>query len=302
MERLARVGVRLVVLGGSLALGLLAGLEASTHWEEYLQFRHPQRFGLADPVFHQDVGFYVFTLPFWTYLCTWALVGLTVAVAATALAYYTDRALDFGRGYARVAVSARVHLSVLLGLLALVVAWDYRIEAYQLLFNAHGRYYGAGYADLHARLPALNILAVVSLVAAVGFFLNAYFRALWLPLAALALMVVASLTVGRLYPAMVQQFQVQPNEARLESPYIAHNIKMTRAGFGLNPQAEPYPLNGSLSPAVRRREAATLDNIRLWDYRALEPTYRQACRACATTTTSPISMSTATGLGTASGR
>jgi uncharacterized membrane protein (UPF0182 family) len=275
VERLARVGVRLVVLGGSLALGLLGAMEASTHWEEYLQFRHPQRFGVVDPVFHHDVGFYVFSLPFWKYLCTWTLVALTLTVVATALVYYTDRALDFGRGYARVAVSARVHLSVLLGLLALAVAWGYRIEAYHLLFNAHGRYFGAGYADLHAKLPALNILAVVSLVAAVGFFLNAYFRALWLPLAALGLMVVASLTVGRFYPALVQKFQVQPNEARLESPYIAHNIQLTRAAFGLNPQTEPYPLSGSLSPAVRRREAATLDNIRLWDYRALEPTYRQ---------------------------
>src|SRR5207302_10070757 len=107
--------------------------------------------------------------------------------AATAVVYYFDRAVEVLQGYAHVAQNVRVHLSVLLGLLALVKAWGYRLDAYGLLFASNGSFYGAGYTDLHARLLALNLLMALVVVAAVGFFLNAYLRLLWLPAAALGL-------------------------------------------------------------------------------------------------------------------
>src|SRR5204862_726675 len=117
---------------------------------------------------------------------------------------------------------------------------------------------------------------VVAVIAALGFFLNAFrFRALVLPGLALALMLVASFTVGTLYPVLLQQFRVQPNEANMERPYIAHNIRFTRAAYGLGGIAPKAYHLGAPSGAVRQREAATLDNIRLWDYRVLAPSYRQ---------------------------
>jgi uncharacterized membrane protein (UPF0182 family) len=277
LEQWTHAGLQAVTLPVSLAAGLLAAIEAAGHWEEFLRFRHPQSFGMADPIFHRDAGFYLFALPFLKYLYGWAFVALALVTLATAGVYFARQAVQLVQGGARVAIPVRVHLSVLLGLLALVWAWGYRLEGYDLLFAEHSRYFGAGYADAHARLPALNILAACALIAAAGFFLNAfYYRGYWLPGLALAFMAVASLTVGGLYPAWVQRWQVQPNEANLERPYIEHHIRMTRAAYGLEElQPQPYRLATAPAPGALQREAGTLRNIRLWDYRALAPTYRQ---------------------------
>jgi uncharacterized membrane protein (UPF0182 family) len=277
LERLARVGLRVAILIASLVAGFLAAAEASSHWEQFLLFRNPQSFGSQDPIFHHDIGFYLFTLPFWKYLYSWAFIALALATVATAAVYVANQAVQLADGVARVAVGVRVHLSLLLGLLALTGAWGYRISAYDLLYDVHARYFGAGYADVHARLPAINILTVCALIAAAGFFLNAFFyRALWLPGAALAFMLVASLTVGSVYPSLVQRFQVQPNEANLERPFIENHIRLTRAAFDLNRiRAQAYHLKGTSGPEVLQQEAGTLSDIRLWDYRALVPTYRQ---------------------------
>ncbi len=276
LEQFARIGVRVLIVGGSLVVGLLGATEAATHWEEYLLFRQPQGFGIQDPIFGRDVGFYVFTLPFLKYLYGWSFVVMVLVTVATAAVYYSDQAIDLMQGRPRVAVPVRVHLSILLGILALIGAWGYRLEAFDLLFKDHPRYVGAGYTDVHAHLPALNILTVVALIAALGFFANVRVRALWLPGAALAFMLVASLTIGGLYPGMVQRLRVQPNEANLERPYIENHLRLTRAAFGLEAvRPRSYTVKETLSPGLQRTEAATLENIRLWDYRALVPTYRQ---------------------------
>src|SRR5262245_19242768 len=127
LEQLARGGLRWGVLAVSLVAGLAGAPEATTHWEEFLKFRHPQPFGLQDPVFHRDIGFYVFTLPFWKYLYGWAFIVVGLATVLTALVYFATQAVHIAQGAARVAVRVRVHLSLLLGVLALIVAWGYRI-------------------------------------------------------------------------------------------------------------------------------------------------------------------------------
>lgn len=277
--RMARTGLSLLLLGGSLLAGLLAGLEASGHWDVYLRFLHPVSFGRTDPVFGKDIGFYVFAYPFWSYLYNWLFVALLLVTAAVAVVYYFDRAVEVLQGYAHVAVSVRVHLSVLLGLLALVKAWGYRLDAYGLLFGSNGSFIGAFYADLHARLLALDLLMLLAVVAAVGFFANAYLRALWLPAAVLGLMIVASLLLGGVYPGVVQRFTVQPNELVLEKPYIKRNLEMTRAAYGLDQVAvSPFGNVSPLAAANVQHNRATIKNIRIWDYRPLQETYQQLQR------------------------
>jgi uncharacterized protein len=274
--RMARAGLSLLLLAGSLVAGLLAGLEAAGHWDEFLRFQHPERFGQVDPVFGRDLGFYVFRFPFLTYLYQWIFLAVLLVTAATALVYYFDRAVEVLQGYTHVATSVRVHLSVLLGILALVKLWGYRLDAYGLLFAPNGAFYGAFYTDLHARLLALNLLTGLALIAALGFFANAYLRLLWLPGAALALMLLASLLIGGVYPGVVQRITVQPNELTLERPYIQRHLQMTRAAYGLD-RVKVTPF-GSTAPLRRqniRRNQSTIQNIRLWDYRPLRQTYQQ---------------------------
>jgi uncharacterized protein len=274
--RMARAGLSMLLLGGSLIAGLLAGLEAAGHWDEYLRFQHPQRFGQLDPVFGRDLGFYIFRLPFLTYLYEWAFLTVLLVTAATALVYYFDRAVEVLQGYTHVAPSVRVHLSVLLGILSLLKLWGYRLDTSGLLLATNGSFFGAFYTDLHARLLALNVLSVLALVAALGFFANAYLRLLWLPGAALALMVVASLVIGGVYPGVVQRFTVQPNELNMERPYLQRHLEMTRSAYGLD-RVKVTPF-GHMAPVRRenlQKNGSTIRNIRLWDYRPLRQTYQQ---------------------------
>lgn len=273
---MARQGLTVALMLGAVALGVMGGLIASAHWDDWVRFLHAQSFGVADPIFHQDAGFYVFRYPFLRFVNGWLFTTLLLIVIGTAAVYYLDGAVSFIQGEARISPNVRTHLSVLLGVLMLVKAWDYRLDQYGLLLEARGVLFGAGFTDVHARLPALNILMVVAVIAAIGFFWNIRARALWLPALALALMVVAGLTVGGIYPAMVQRFQVVPNQQAKERPYIQHHLDFTRSAYGLG-QAEQreYPIGQALTQADLGAERDTLDNIRLWDYRVVSRAYQR---------------------------
>lgn len=274
VEVVARQGLALLLLAGSAAIGVMGGAVASGKWDTWLRFRHGEPLGVLDPAFKQDVGFYLFQYPFLHFGAEWMFGVLLLVAAATAAVYYMDGALQFDQGQVEVSPGARAHLSVLLGLAFLVRAWEFRLERFALVLKPSGVLFGAGYSDMHARVPALDILTVVCVIAAVGFLLNVRLRALWLPVAAVALMVVTGFTVGTLYPAMIQRFQVAPNEQARERPYIQRHLDGTRRAYGLEAilPAEYNP-GRPLGRADLTAERQTLDNIRLWDYRWLAQTY-----------------------------
>ncbi|HTE18782.1 MAG TPA: UPF0182 family protein, partial [Armatimonadota bacterium] len=274
MGRLTREGLTAALVGGALFVGGLGGIVASARWDDWLRFRNPQAFGVQDPVFKLDIGFYVFQYPFLQFLSGWLFTTLMLIVVATAAVYYLDGAVAMVQQQARIPNAVRVHLSILLGLAVLAKAWDYWLDRYGLLLQPGGVLFGAGYTDIHARLPALNILVGVALVAAVGFFVNARVRALWLPGLALALMAVAGVTVGGIYPEIVQRFVVAPDEQARERPFIQHHLEATRRAYGLHSvESKDYALGRPLARADIAAERETLDNIRLWDYRVLSQTY-----------------------------
>jgi uncharacterized protein len=273
---IAREGLTAVLIGGSVVLGLLGGMLASGEWDDWIRFTHRQPFGVRDPVFNTDVGFYIFQYPFLQFLNGWLFGTLLLVAAATAAVYYMDGAVSFHDGEVRIANSVRVHLSILFGLAMLAKAWDFWLDRYGLLVNPGGVVFGAGYTDIHARLPALNILMVVALIAAAGFFLNARIRALWLPGLAVAVMLVAGVTVGGIYPGVVQRFTVVPNQQNRERPFIQRHLDFTRQAYGLDHiQARDYSVGKALSRADIATYGGTLDNIRLWDYRVIGQAYRR---------------------------
>jgi uncharacterized protein len=277
LGRMARAGLSLALLAGALAVGILAALEATSHWDTWLRFLHPVPFGQVDPIFHRDLGFYIFVYPFWRFIYGRVFFGLLVVLAGTALVYYLDRAVEFLQGYARVAVAPRVHLSVLLGALMFVKAWGYRLDAYSLLLTPDGvvQSLGAGYTEVHARLPALNILFGLALLAGVAFLLNAHFRLLWLPVASIGVMVAASATVGTLFPSFVQRFHVTPDEGAVQAEYIRDHLTHTRAAYGLDRiTMRDFATVQQLPPGTVQRNAVTIHNIRLWDYQTLQDAYQ----------------------------
>ena len=260
----------------ALFVGLLLGLGASSGWQTVLLWANRQDFGVTDPQFGKDVGFYVFELPFFDLVLSWAWFALIVMIIVSAAAHYFHGAIRPEAGWSGVHSGALVHISVLLGLLAIVKAAQYWLGQYELNFSERGVVTGASYTDVHAHLPALKLLAVISLISAVLFLVNIRVRRLTLPLAAVGIWVLMAVLAGALWPAVVQRFSVSPQELVKEREFIQRNIEATRTAFGVaEVQDEPYALGTDLSAQDLEAGQDLLRNVRLWDPTVLQTAYQQ---------------------------
>ncbi|MDP9224801.1 MAG: UPF0182 family protein [Actinomycetota bacterium] len=261
---LPRLGpIRLAVSG---AIGFLAGLGAASAWQTYLLWANRVSFGVTDPQFHKDVGFYVFELPFLKTVAGWAWFAIVAGLIAAIAAHYFHGAIRPQARLAGVQASALAHISVLLGLLALVKAVQYWLGTYSLDFSPRGVVTGASYTDVHAQLPALKLLAIISVVSAVLFLVNIRFRTVALPLAAVGIWILFAFVVGALWPLVVQNFSVKPQELQRETPYIKRNITATRAAFGVDKvKTSQFPASNNLTSSDLQANRTLLDNVRVWD-------------------------------------
>ena len=273
MEVLQSIGVRLtpIVLLAGAFFAFFMGTGASSAWEELLLYFNQQPFDMVDPIFGRDVGFFVFTLPIWQFLRGWLMTALVITLLATGVASGIG-----WRGWSAPA-PVRAHLSLLGSLVLLLIAWKYRLDALELVYSARGAVLGAGYTDVHAQLPALNILVFLTIIAAVLLLVNVFLQQAWRAIVVVLVGWVAiSALAGNIYPNLVQRFQVNPNEFTLEREYIAHNIKFTRVAFGLDDIVnENFDAANELTAAELLNQPDTVRNIRLWDYRPLLQTYNQ---------------------------
>jgi hypothetical protein len=266
----------LIALLASLALSTLVGLSASLYWETYLKYFNATPFGIKDPIFSRDIGFYVFRLPFLRYLQMWLLNSLLLTIIVTAFTHWFSGSIGLGRTLPRFSSEAKAHLSILAGITALIIAWKYRLDLFELLFSPTGVVFGAGYTDVFARLPALKILAGLSVFIALLFIVNLHYRGWRLPLVGIVTLLTASFIIGVAYPAIVQQYRVAPNELAREKKFIEHNIRLTRKAYDLDKVAEKnFPATNKLTLEEIKQNKATIENIRLWDWRPLIKTYQQ---------------------------
>ncbi|MGB0678166.1 MAG: UPF0182 family protein, partial [Polyangiales bacterium] len=270
-----RIVARLL-LPFSLLLALLVGLQAADQWQAWLTFRHAVAFRIQDPLYGRDLAFYVLKLPWITALHrSLSFVLVAAALISAALHYIAGGiTLNFGRWY--VAEQSKRHLLLQLTALLLLLAAGAWLRSCELLYSNAGPVHGPGYADVHARLPALRLLIAVAvaaaLIAAVTAFLETR-RLLW---GALAAYLAVEVLGVRVYPTVIQRFVVLPNEAVREKPFIAHNIAATRHAWGLGRVVE-RELQGStaLTASDIRRNRSTVENIRLWDHQPLLDTFAQ---------------------------
>ncbi len=259
-----------------VVLPILVGLEASSHWFAYQTFAHGASFGVLDPIFKQDVGFYVFKLGFLRYIYGWLFFALVASAIVAAFVHYADRAIEVLAGVPSFAPHVKAHLSVLLAGILLVRAWGYRLDAYNLLYSEHGFMYGAGYTDVHARLFAYKALVIVAVIAALIALVNIFRKGVTLPIAAVVILIAASILMGGVYPGIVQQFYVTSNAITRETPYMANNIEFTRKAFGLDGIVDKsFPAATNLTAQDLQTNRATINSVRLWDYRPIQSTYNQ---------------------------
>lgn len=266
----------LVRLAVSLLFGLIAGAGVSGKWQDWLLFQHAQSFGVNDPQFGKDIGFYVFRLPFLTFVVDWLFASLVIILIITAAAHYVNGGIRAQGVAQRVTPQVKAHISVLLGVLAIVKAVGYYLARYELNFSSRGAVDGATYTDVKAQLPALNLLIFISLVAVALFIVNIWRRGWVLPVLAVGLWTFVALVVGGIYPAFVQRVQVQPSESSKEKPYIALNIEATRDALNLSDVGSTEFANDSqLTAADLEADADTIRNIRLWDPNVIAKAYQR---------------------------
>ncbi|KWI91606.1 hypothetical protein WM13_12465 [Burkholderia ubonensis] len=272
---LARIPWRFVIAVAAAVLALaIAGNEMS-NWPIALRFVHQVPFGERDPIFGEDIGFYLFSLPAWIAIRNW-LLQLLVCSALVAGAVYWLRGDLVLRAPKGMASAAAVHGSVLLALLFLLKAWSWWLGRFLLLYDNNDVVVGAGYTDVHVVLPVLWLLIGVAIAAAAALAVNLRRPGYRLPAAAALLVFGGGFALGVVYPALFQRFYVKPSELQLETPYLAHNIALTRQAYGLTQIAvQPFDAGQGLNPASLAANRATIDNIRLWDVQPLMDTYAQ---------------------------
>ncbi len=262
----------------SLFFALILGAGVSSHWRQWILFTNRVDFGIKDPQFGKDIGFYVFELPFLEFIAEWLFAGLVIVLVVTAVEHYLNGGIRFQTPFQRVTPQVKAHLSVIVALMALVKTAQYLLARYELALSSRGYVDGAGYTDVNARLPALRLLAVISVFAAVLFLWNIRRRGWVLPVIAVGLWGLVSLVVGTIIPAGMQRFTVNPNEFEAEARYIDRNIESTRAAFNLS-SVEEKDFNFTSFNDVDQPEAVVLanlpaiDNARLWDPDVLQATY-----------------------------
>jgi len=257
--------VRLVV---AILFALVLGLGQSSKWNAWILYANAKNFGTKDPEFHRDIGYYVFKLPFLQSLVGWAFGAVLLVTFVTTVFHYLNGGIKLQTQNApqRVSPQVKAHISVLLGILALIKGVGYYLQRFALVDSTRGFVKGALYTDIHAQLPAFNLLMVISLIAFVLLMVNIYLRGWTLPALGVGLWFLVSIAAGAIYPAIVQRYTVKPVENRKELPYIQRNIAGTRAAYRLtNVVDKSFAATNNLNVQTVEANAQTIRNIRLWD-------------------------------------
>ena len=269
----AMLGFRVtpVLYVGSAVLAVMSGLAMMSLWEEILLFLNQVPFNIEDPIFQNDVGFFIFSLPIWQALRSFLLTGCVFSLIATMLV----SGFNWNQWFENRRIKA--HISLLVVAILLLISWQYRLQSFDLVYSTRGAVFGGGYTDVNAQLPIFSVLSIVTLVIAVLVVVNIFLRFAWRFIVyTLGVWLVVAVLVGNFVPNLIQRFVVNPNEFTREEPYIEHNIAFTRLAYDLaDLEGVSYNVRETLVADGVKAQAETISNIRLWDYRPLRDTYNQ---------------------------
>ncbi|MFF7383084.1 UPF0182 family protein [Streptomyces griseoluteus] len=271
-----------LLLAVTALVGLIAGASAAGQWRVWLMWVNGVPFHQKDPQFHRDVSFYAFDLPWYRFLLAFGFATAILSLIAAALTHYLYGGLRVTSPGSRASSAATGHLSVLLGVFVSLKAVAYWLDRYGLAvkssdFRATGNWTGLRYVDANAYLPAKNILFFIAVICALLFFATLWRRTWQLPVIGFGLMVLSAVLIGGLYPAIVQKFQVQPNEQAKEAPYVQKNLKATREAYGIDhTQVSEYSGRAATDDKTKLRDqVGQTASIRIMDPNVVSPTFQQ---------------------------
>jgi uncharacterized protein len=272
--------LRLVGIGVPAFIGFFSGVIAQSYWEPIQLFIHGGDFGITDPEFGKDLGFYAFDLPFYRLVLTYLFAAVFLAFIANLVGHYLFGGIRLSGRSGALSRSARIQLITLVGVLMLLKALAYWMDRYELLSHTRAGkpFTGAGYTDINAVLPAKLILMAIAVICAAAVFSAIVLRDLRIPAIGVVLLLLSSLIVGAGWPLVVEQISVKPNAAQKESEYISRSITATRQAYGLTDASVTYRNYGGDAPATAQQVAAdraTTSNIRLLDPNIVSPAFTQ---------------------------
>ena len=271
-----RLSWPVVIICGICILAAFVAWGEVNNWSVFLQFLYQVPYGASDPLYSNDISFYLFTLPAYIATKNWMLLTLFLSALFAGAIYWVHGHIEHTAQRPSMSPAAIAHGSVLLGFFFAVKAWSYALDRYLLLYGDNGVVVGASYTDIHVGLPVLSLLIGLSIVAAFAAWANVRVRTYRIPAAAAVLVFGGSLVLSELIPGLFQRVFVKPSELQLEKPYIQRNIALTQQAYDLHQiTAKPFPAEQDLTLKTLEANKATIDNIRLWDWNPLMDAYVQ---------------------------
>ncbi len=264
----------------SIIAGLIFGIGMREEWRSFALYFHQAPTTTVDPIFSKPVGFYLFSLPFYDEISSW-LVSLTFIILVATVIYavlaITQQGISTSGDLSKARRTSLTAVSIALAPWLVVLAWRFALARYPYLWGDHQTYSGVTYVEANHLLPAYLWVAVALIVAALILLINSFtLRKVRVLIAALAIPIAVYIVGTAIIPTYVTNFIVKPNELGRESPYINHNIAWTRRAFGID-KIEQRNFDASITADnfELQNNRPTIDNIRLWDWRALKDTLTQ---------------------------
>ncbi len=280
----------LFLMGIIVFIGFLISMNGSSQWDMILKYFNQRPFGVSDPIFHRDVAFYVFSLPFCIFMQSQLKIFFILTLLASVVWYFKNGALQVTNvaelvqpdgkpsGLPKVSVipGAKKHLAFLGGLVALILGWGYYLKMFTVLYSTNGAAFGAGYTDVVVMIPVYKVLVILSVLFAFFLFWCTFRGRFKAVVFGGGIWVASIFLLSTAIPVIVQKFVVKPNELTKESVYIENNIRFTNLAYKLDTIKEVnFPVSDRLTMQDITADKSTIQNIRIWDKRPLLQTYRQ---------------------------
>ncbi|MDQ2795568.1 MAG: UPF0182 family protein [Actinomycetota bacterium] len=275
---------RKLILGGAMGIAFLAaGASAQGDWQLWQTWLNGQSFGVTDPQFHLDISFYAWDYPMYRTLLSFGFTAVIFSLVLVIGIHYLSGAIRLQTPGPKITIAARRQITILVFVFMLLKAAAYWLDRYGFVFSDRSKFTGASYTDVHSALPAKTILFWITIILAIGVLASLWLRSALLPGIGFVVLLILSILIGGIYPAIVQQVSVKPNAQDKEAPYIKKNITATRQAYGIVTDSdgggvhyENYQATATPSRDAITATNTTVDNIRILDPNVVGATFSNA--------------------------
>jgi uncharacterized protein len=275
---------RKLILAVAVVLSFFAaGMSAQGDWKTWQLWLHGGSFGIKDPQFHRDISFFTWDYPAYRLMLNFGFTAVIFALLLSIAVHYLSGAIRLQTPGPKITPAARRHITVLVFVFMALKAVAYWLDRYGLVFSDRSKFTGASYTDVHSVLPARTILFWIAVILALTVLASLWLRSALIPGIGFIVLMVLSILISGIYPAIVQQVSVKPNASSKEVPYILKNIDSTRQAYGIVNSKESdgtvtykdYVPTSEPSTSALVSTDPTVSDIRILDPNVISPTVTQ---------------------------